>query len=370
MTTLFDGELHVHYGQFYVESRTDEFFNDLTDSRAGQGNGLCGAAVPGLLFLITGLHTGNVALTVEVVDQPPPVGDDWEEVVEVSLQPASDSVQLVEWAGQASWPLALEPVSYRVRYCASGMDQAHAQDTRLDEEPLLDSYLLQLWPAPAAPDAVLRQTSAHAAYWHEHAKSLPPPQTPEQRAEARERQRLAQEEATRRAALAAKTRRWGGRLPSERAERVNGASRLAELDRDLLDGLENLDGPGQRAVAVWAARRACAEAGLSEVEWIRPALAALEQGAPLPPPLDDHKAAFERLRTDSRVRRSAVRSYDGRHERFSQQHAALPALRAAAAADPLAAAVETVFHAIVTFGEGYPALLTEVRQAFPGLSAS
>lgn len=30
----------------------------------------------------------------------------------------------------------------------------------------IDRYLLQLWPAPMAPDAILRQTSEHAAYWH------------------------------------------------------------------------------------------------------------------------------------------------------------------------------------------------------------
>ena len=56
---VFDQEIHVHYGQFYVESRTDDFFEGLTESRGGQANGLCGAAVPGLLFLTTGLHTGR-----------------------------------------------------------------------------------------------------------------------------------------------------------------------------------------------------------------------------------------------------------------------------------------------------------------------
>jgi hypothetical protein len=55
---VFDQAIHVHYWQFYVESRTDDFFEGLTDSRGGQANGLCGAAVPGLLFLTTGLHTG------------------------------------------------------------------------------------------------------------------------------------------------------------------------------------------------------------------------------------------------------------------------------------------------------------------------
>jgi hypothetical protein len=65
---VFDQE--IHYGQFYVESRTDEFFAGLTESLGGQANGLCGAAVPGLLFLTTGLHTGHTSVTVEMLGAP------------------------------------------------------------------------------------------------------------------------------------------------------------------------------------------------------------------------------------------------------------------------------------------------------------
>jgi hypothetical protein len=104
---VFDQEIHVQYGQFYVERRTDDFFEGLTGSRGGQANGLCGAAVPGLL-------------------------------------------------------------------------------------------------------------------------SGPP------------------------------RRRWGGRLPDEQVRRTNGALALAQLDRDLVDGIADLDPATRRAVAVWAARRACA----------------------------------------------------------------------------------------------------------------
>jgi hypothetical protein len=38
--------------------------------------------------------------------------------------------------------------------------------TRLDGDPALDRYLLQLWPAAWAPDAVLRQSTEAAAYWN------------------------------------------------------------------------------------------------------------------------------------------------------------------------------------------------------------
>ena len=84
------GEVHVHYGQIYVESDPDSFGPDLAEAFAGQTAGLCGAAIPGTLWLSTGLHTGNVGFTVEVHGQPPPLDAVWEDVVEVSFRPFPD----------------------------------------------------------------------------------------------------------------------------------------------------------------------------------------------------------------------------------------------------------------------------------------
>ena len=131
MTIVFDQEIHVDYGQFYVASLTDDFFEGLTESLGGQANGLCGAAVPGLLFLTTGLDNGRTRVTVEVLDAPAPIGDEWEDVVEASFRPATAKVALVQWAGEASWPLPLAPIDYRVRYSATGMDRARGRDTLL-----------------------------------------------------------------------------------------------------------------------------------------------------------------------------------------------------------------------------------------------
>ena len=47
---------------------------------------------------------------------------------------------------------------------------------------------------------------------------------------------------------------------------------------------------------------------------------------------------------------------------------AVPALWSAAAEDPLRAALESVWHAIVTFGINYRRLLSELREAFPELA--
>ncbi len=365
MAIVFDQEIHIHYGQFYVESRTDGFFEGLTESRGGQANGLCGAAVDGLLFLTTGLHTGRTRVTVEVLDAPPLVGDEWEDIVEVSFRPATERVALVQWAGDASWPLPLARVDYRVRYSATGMDRAQKRDTLLDGAPLLDRYLLQFWPSRPAPDAIIRETSQCAAYWHAHARTLPSPPTPEERAEAKRREREAREEVGREAAKAAEARCWGGRLPDERLPKINGALELARLDRDLVDRIVGLNPAMQRAVGVWAARQACAAAGLTNLDWVKPALAALERGESLP--FAELGEAFRLLGADPRVPHTSVASYDGRHGHISQQHMAVPALWSAAADDPLAAGLESLFHAMVTVGIGYRRLLSEVRSAFPEL---
>jgi hypothetical protein len=178
---LFHHEVFVSYAQFYVDSRGDDILADMTGARAGQTNGLCGAAIPGLLYLTTGLHTGTIEVTIEAFHERPPVGEEWEEVVEVSFRPASERVSVLQWAGEASWSLLLEQIDYRVRYCVSGLDAAHdgSQDDDDDDDPDRrpppDRHLLQLWPAPPEPDSVIRQTSRHAAYWHADARSQPAP---------------------------------------------------------------------------------------------------------------------------------------------------------------------------------------------------
>ncbi|MGY5106993.1 hypothetical protein ACWC19_41810, partial [Streptomyces sp. 900105245] len=127
-----DGEIHVHYGQAYVESDPDSA-PEMQETFAGQRSGLCGAAVPGYLFLITGLHTGDVGFTVEVHEREPDLDQSWEDVVEVSFRPASARTCLTQWAGEAAWELGLDPVDHRVRYCAYGMDAGSDLDTLVDE---------------------------------------------------------------------------------------------------------------------------------------------------------------------------------------------------------------------------------------------
>ncbi|MEU8034588.1 hypothetical protein AB0C13_39565, partial [Streptomyces sp. NPDC049099] len=281
-----EGEVHVHYGQLYVESDPDSYGPDLAEAFAGQSSGLCGAAIPGTLWLTTGLHTGDVGFTVEVHDHAPPLDPSWEDVVEVSFRPVSDSTALVLWGGEGSWELGLEETDYRVRYCAQGMDAAHEEDTRLRDEPQLDRYLLQFWPAPPLPDRVVKQTSGMAAYWHDYARTLPAPPTPAERAEAERQARLAQEQAERERELAYERWEWGGRSPSPALRDVDGNVRgLLDFDAALVHAIDAAGPAAQRAVALLAARRACEAAGLAELVWIAAGLTDVSEGRPLPPPL-------------------------------------------------------------------------------------
>jgi hypothetical protein len=164
MIVALDSEVHIAYRQLYVNG-ADAVWS-MPDSFAGQANGLCGAAVAGELFLMTGIHTGFVPFVVEIHEHLPEVADEWQDIVEVSFRPASTVVSLTEWAGEDWYPLPLEIIDYRVRYCAYGMDEAKEKDSRFDDEPELDRYLLQFWPAPPAPDRVVRQDSSFAEYLH------------------------------------------------------------------------------------------------------------------------------------------------------------------------------------------------------------
>jgi len=410
MRTLLDGEVDVHYWQMYVESGSVGI-PDLQGAFAGQANGICGAAVPHSLFLITGLHTGTVGFRVELHEAPPRLNEQWEDVVEVSFRAATAEVALLDWDGEGH-PLDLEPTDYRVRYCASGMDEGREQDTRLEDEPALDRYLLQFWPAPPASDRVIKQTSEVAKFEHRHARGLPPPthqdpplgradapsqpadeppepaEAPLRPADARpgsaeapsgraaegdaelrarlqaERARLQAERALQERLARFEERRWGGRQPTERLRKVGGnALGLARLDRDLVDAIADADPALQRTIAGWAARRAYTLAGIAALGWVAPALAAAERGQALPPPFDDRARVWQLLHSDRRVPRTMVAPLRGGPGIKSQQHMAVPALFAAVHADPLQAALDSLY-AAVAVGGNHRQLLDEVRRTF------
>ena len=164
---VFDGRLRVHYGQAYVFSGDAEHpGKDLPACFSGQVNGLVGAAVPGVLVLVTGLHTGTVSLRVQVDDLEPPLDETWDEIVEVSFMPRPGEIVVRDWDGFVQCTVPIQTGSHRVRYSAAGMDEAAAADVVVADEPTIDRYLLSFWPSQPRADEIVKQTSRRAAYWH------------------------------------------------------------------------------------------------------------------------------------------------------------------------------------------------------------
>ncbi|TGB07826.1 hypothetical protein [Streptomyces sp. MZ04] len=368
MRTYVSGDVRVAYGQLYVVSEPEGDGGGPHESMAGQSQGLCGAAIPGFLYLNTALHTGQVGFVVEVHEDPPRLDEEWEDVVEASFRPLSGEVALELWGGEGHFPLGLEEgVDYRVRYSGSRMDEAREREHEFIEHPGIERHLLQFWPARPERDRVVKQVSGSAAYWHDFARKLPRPPSPEQRAKAERRVREEAERAAEEQHLSLLRREWGGRIPSERLRTVLGnVDGIRELAPELAHALDELSPERQRAVARWAMRRAFEEAGLAQVGWIAPALDAAERGQRLPAPFDDvHEAVWDRLFADPDVPQTMVASTDGRTPAMLQQAMAVAALFGAVEDDPLRAALDALYAAAVTFGPAYGTLFAEARSAFP-----
>lgn len=163
--TLFDDVVHTSYGQYdLVWTPEGGFDGDADAFFADQANGLVGASSPHGVYAHLSRWGGGSAVRIELLDAEPPLDDEWEDVVEVStVVPAGASPAWSSWAGESGGPLDLPPGSYRLRSSARGRD-AGAEDEFADG--VVDHYLLQLWPAPSAPDAVVRTTSDNAAAFH------------------------------------------------------------------------------------------------------------------------------------------------------------------------------------------------------------
>ena len=133
------------------------------------------------------------------------------------------------------------------------------------------------------------------------------------------------------------------------------AVQLAEEDRPLLDALAALDEHALRSVTAWACRSACRRADLEDLDWVAPTLAALERGAPPPPPFHAHGTAWDRLfahwddGTRAVLETSAEVTADLGRTPLAPEAAAVDAVLSAAAGDPLQAAVDAVVGAASSF---------------------
>jgi hypothetical protein len=352
---LDEPRVFVTYGSASVFCGDDPFAvdHDSDDAYAGQENGICGAAVPGLLQLTVGTHTGWVPFRVELHAGEPEFDDAWEEAVEVSFRPTRKEVHLLGLDDDTPYRLALPQGDYRVRYSVRGIDEAdHSQ-----ERP--EAYLLQFWPAPPAPDRILRRTSPRAAYWHQaHRGRLLPPA--EQNTED---QSLADEEHHR---LLKKY----GQIPTARLLAVDAyTAGMVLIDRPVLLALAELEEDVLRDIARWSALQALTAAGVTELPSIAPAVLALRKGEPLPAPFDDEAGWYsiaDAVTLRTHVPYLPVFDPEPDGEEPVQQWQALGALGSVVIKNPLAAAASAVESAASTFGaDGYLQFLANLRAAFP-----
>ncbi len=342
---LFDGTVGVSYRFIYLDSGVGGWDQDL-DVRAGQRNGLAGAAQPGFVLLTTGTHSGALPLRIELHRREPRLDERWDEIVEVSCDLRGRRLLVSTFDDALDRLKVRRNGPHRVRYSAFRFED---EDERDDDETALDRYLVQLWPAPMAPDSILKQTTGSAAYWHAEAGGpVEPDPTPHEQALAE----LAEHEAHLARERAFEHQQslwpWGGREPSRRLRELDPrAIALAGQHRDLVDVVEALAPARQRQVALEVARRACAGDHDSPVDWT-PALEALGRGGSLPAPFDDQDAldalmfgparqvsfegSFTRVAEVGRVPRPRI------HTGVS----AAAAVRGASDPDPFAAALRAI----------------------------
>jgi hypothetical protein len=162
-----DDVIYTDYGQFDL-LRSGHLGFDGHSHRyfAGQVNGLVGAAHPGGAYLHFARRSGGSPVRIVLTDRAPgsPEGS-WEDVVEVSIDvPAGTQIRWTSWAAGSGGELdGIARGSYRLQVSARGRDAG--RDGEFADGPV-DAYLLQLWPAPSQPDAIVRVGSQDAEYWH------------------------------------------------------------------------------------------------------------------------------------------------------------------------------------------------------------
>jgi hypothetical protein len=153
------GRVPVQYHQFNI---SDEDGPTGADLEAGH-NGLV-QVTDGVTVVLTGIHTGEVDVTVTLHEtEPAPGTDDWQEIVEISACSTSGDLMVRGLMDDLDEELPVlsfsGPGDYRLRIHARGRDTA----VDLAPDEVTEWYLIQAWPTPAAPVAVLRQNDGYGA---------------------------------------------------------------------------------------------------------------------------------------------------------------------------------------------------------------
>lgn len=138
----------AEHRQFYLEDDGAEGDSGEVWTGSALENHL--GAVPGLVAIGTGTQD-TVPILIEVWDAEPDLDvDGHDHVAETSLEVRSGTLLLAECMGNDRFAeLTVNPGWYRIRVSFDRLDTSDDLDHQ-------DSYRCQLWPAPKAPDRVLK----------------------------------------------------------------------------------------------------------------------------------------------------------------------------------------------------------------------
>ncbi len=120
-------------------------------------NGLIWPCPKGGEVIVTGISDGDVIVTVAKYARPPPVKDEaWDTVVEVSVLSAEAELCVCSLDAEPPPipPMTSEAGTYRVLAHAAGRDSAYDLAT----SEVTEHYLLEVWPAPPAPQILYKQS--------------------------------------------------------------------------------------------------------------------------------------------------------------------------------------------------------------------
>jgi len=99
------------------------------------------------IVVIQPVRNMTVPVEITIADAPPPLApDDWDHIVEASIELPSGRLEIHECTGGSIDIISVPPGTYRMRACFGGLDSL--SDDGLDGD---DLYRISLWPAPFAP---------------------------------------------------------------------------------------------------------------------------------------------------------------------------------------------------------------------------
>lgn len=319
---------------------------------------------PNFVTVITGISSGPVRLTINVLDNEPESPAEigaWGVIEEATVEFTAAAYVLTSEGKKApNFPkLPIKRGLHRCRVFGRGRDSCTGQSV---DEPTED-YLVQIWKT-SQPQEMARLHKSDAA-WEQSIVTHPKRNfwDPDPAGDATLHIRLGYD----RMAQYAKDEaiQWGGRPPSDKLRSNFYAMAIAGLDRPLADAITRARAPKLRRIAAWAARRAYTTAGIAELEWIRSALDTLDRGEPLPHPFGEYdrrelRQAFE----DDPAIDTTVIGDDVKNVKISTALRAMDVVSTATTSDPLNAAFRCLDIAAKTDDADYASLIKDLRREF------